>query len=179
MTLRTGTIVFLRCLMISEFFYVLNSMAGVFAMYRYGTLDQKLSQCAAYTVLLVPALIVFLTADYWVDLMTPKSDEVLAPTTITLSDLQAIAFSAVGAYILYWAMKETIALLLDIEAISALNSQGGIVRQVQAKDWLLPLLSWPFGFYLLIGAPMVRQWLGQLRRLQAVSATHDDDGHPI
>src|SRR5262249_46510354 len=102
-------------------------------------------------------VILYIFAGRIVDLMTPKSNELYAETAVRTDDLQAIAFSTLGAYILYIALRDTIGTLTVLRSMPDLNFDLG--RLV-----LIPLLSWIIGLYLLVGAPAIRRWIGKLRR---------------
>jgi hypothetical protein len=155
MTIRSGMVVLIRCCML---------LFGVeIVLWLVGTLiaaNIPLSFVAAGSLALIPLLLVYWLAETIVDLMTPKSNETFAEPSVRLDDLQAIAFSAVGIYILYNAVRQTIALVGSLWISTSSVSQITLPLDLTVG----PVASWLIGLYLLIGAPQLRRWLAHLRR---------------
>jgi hypothetical protein len=155
MTIRSGLIVLIRCFML---------LFGVeVVLWMIGTLiaaNIPLSFVAAASLALIPILLVYWLAGVIVDVMTPKSNETFAEPSIRLGDLQAIGFSMVGIYILYNAVRQTIALVGNLWISTSSVSQITLPLDLTVG----PVASWLIGLYLLIGAPQLRRWLVSLRR---------------
>ena len=155
MTIRSGLVVLIRCFMIGIGFELL--------MWFVGTLTGAiipLRFVAMAALFFVPLMLVFWFAEACIDLMTPKSNEILANTPVKSDDLQAIAFSAVGAFILYSAVRQTIYLIVFLWQ----NQTSGVSLPIPPDFYSNPIISWLIGGYLLVGAPAIRRWIGQIRR---------------
>ncbi|MBX9456391.1 MAG: hypothetical protein KL863_10435 [Rhizobium sp.] len=119
-----------------------------------------LAQVAITSFLLIPALLIFWGAGAIVDVLAPKPSETVPEGPVTLSQLQAIAFSAAGAYIIYLALNHTIGFIAAWHFVRQSPGAGPIpVTQI-----LQPVLSWVVGIYLLVGGPGLLQLVGAVRR---------------
>jgi hypothetical protein len=158
MTIRSGLIVAIRCFMLVFGLYTLLVAVSVASTSDF-TVVSRLAAIAAIGSVFVPLLLIYWFAGWIVDAMTPKGDDVRPETSIKLDDLQAIAFSAVGAYVLYLAVRDTIGLLTVMGRVRPFD-----LGNVGLSYFLNPLVAWLMGLYLLIGAPGIRRWVGNLRR---------------
>jgi len=155
MTIRSGLVVLIRCFMIVIGFELLMWFVGALTG---ATIPLRFVAMAA--LFLVPLILIFWFAEACVDLMTPKSNEILANTPVRPDDLQAIAFSVVGAFILYSAVRQTIYLIVFLWQ----NQTRGVSLHIPPDLYSNPIISWLIGGYLLVGAPAIRRWIGQIRR---------------
>ena len=165
MTIRSGLIVAIRCFMLVLGFRALLGVISVAGTSDF-TLSSRSTAIAAICMFCIPLLLIFWFAGWIVDVMTPKADELRPETGIKLDDLQAIAFSAVGAYILYLGVRETISVLAIFARVRPFN-----IDNLDLSYFLNPLVTWLVGLYLLIGAPGLRQVLGRIRRAGPSSTT--------
>jgi hypothetical protein len=154
MTIRSGLVVLLKCFMILLGFELALWLIGAAVV---GQIPKAFIAMASLA--LVPLMLVYWFAEVAVDLMTPKSNEILADTPIRFGDLQSIAFSALGAYITYNAVHQTLYLMLFLWQNDVL---GGLTMPIDI--YANPIVSWIVGLYLLVGAPQLRRWLVSLRR---------------
>jgi hypothetical protein len=155
MTIRSGLVVLLKCFMILLGVNLLMWLLGTAGGGRI-----PLAFVAVASLGLIPLLLIYWFAESIVDFMTPKSNETFAEPALRFGDLQAIAFSMVGVYILYNAIRETITLVVYLWA-----SKDSLAPITIPPDiYLAPIASWLIGLYLLVGAPQLRRWLVSLRR---------------
>jgi hypothetical protein len=122
------------------------------------TVAFRLTSAAIVCLIFIPLLLIYWSAGWIVDFMTPKAEEALPETKIGIDDVQAIAFSAVGAFILFIAVRETIGLLSILPRLSVADEAYIVQNALRAAA------AWVVGLYLLIGAPQVRRWIGSMRR---------------
>lgn len=161
MPIRSGLIVVLRLFAILLLLQIAGYMLAV-AVTMPGSEDaSRLPQIAVVSFPLIPFLLIFWGAAAIVDFLAPKPTEVVPEGPVTESGLQAIAFSAMGAFILFLALGQTIGLL----------SAWHYASRVPAAADLFPvgelpkaILGWIVGVYLLLGGPGLRQWIVGLRR---------------
>jgi hypothetical protein len=158
MTIRSGLIVLIRCFAVLGLFQALLYGIGLSSIRNSDfTVAVDLLIFGVLGSVFLLLVLLYLFAGAVVDRMTPKSNELYAETGVKPQDLQAIAFSTLGAYILYLALRDTIGTLTVLRGMPNLNFD--LARLV-----LIPLVSWIIGIYLLIGAPAVRRWIGRMRR---------------
>lgn len=159
MSIRSGLIVVIRCFALLFVFYTLLSAIMLWGASPATTLLQSI---AAVSLLFVPMLLAFWFAGPLIDLMTPAPHETRPDASLTADRLQAIAFSAVGAYILYLAIHETIGFIVLAQRLTALDYHG--------VDLMRPAIgatvSWIAGLFLFVGAPGLRHMLATLRERQ-------------
>lgn len=160
MSIRSGMIVAIKCLMVVLAFNTLLGAATVLATPDF-TAETRLSSVAIVCLILIPLFLVYWSSGWIVDFLTPKSDEALPETKIKVDDVQAIAFSAVGAFILYIAVRETVTLLSVLPRLAG-NDEAYIVQNALRAG-----VAWVVGLYLLVGAPQIRRWIGNMRRAGA------------
>ncbi|MDB5522898.1 MAG: hypothetical protein JWM58_661 [Rhizobium sp.] len=161
MTIRSGIIVLIRCFSILTF---IQLPAWAPAIINIGV-DQlapssKLIIFAILAVVILLLVLIYAFAGVIFDMMTPKSNELYPEAGIRTDDLQAIAFSTLGAYVLYVAVRDTMAFLTIFQSSQQITFQNFHLTDYAIK----PLASWIIGFYLLLGAPQIRRWIGRLRR---------------
>lgn len=159
MTIRSGLVVLMRTAAILLAFQVATWVIGVIAAPSVAP-ESKFEQMAAISLLFLPCLLILLFAEPLVNLLTPKAAEWLAEPETKPDDIQAIILSGVGVYVLYHAIRDTIFLIVALQQLSQFTTSTPLT----ADYYLLPLIGWPLGLYLLIGAPALRRFLGQLRR---------------
>jgi hypothetical protein len=153
MTIRSGLVVLLKSFMLLLGFQLAMWLACA-AIGR----QIPVHFLAMATLIFIPLILVYWFAEAAVDLMTPKSNEILGEAPMRFGDLQAIAFSAIGAYVVYTAIQETIYLILYLwqsDTVSPMPPRPDLVAK--------PIISWIAGLYLLIGAPQVRRWITSVR----------------
>ena len=121
----------------------------------------RLPQIAISSFLLIPFLLIFWGSAAIVDFLAPKSAETIPEGPVTEAGLQAIAFSAMGAFILFLAVGQTIGLLA---AWHLLSQMPGSADAFPVGELPKTLLGWVVGLYLLLGGPGLRQWIVGLRR---------------
>lgn len=158
MTIRSGLVVLIKCFMILLAFQLLMWLVA-----SLGAADIPLRFIAAAAIILVPLMLVYWLAEAVVDLMTPKSNDVLVETPVQFDDLQAIGFSAVGAFILYSAIQQSIYVIIFLWQ----NQTTGILLPVPSDLYSKPIISWIVGGYLLVGAPAIRRGIGAMRRARS------------
>lgn len=159
MPIRSGLIVLLRLFAILMLFQIAGYMLAVAT--TLGQADASpLPQIAIASFLLIPFLLIFWSSGPIVDFLAPKPAEVVPEGPVTASDLQAIAFSAAGAFILYLALSHTIGLV----AVWHFVSRAPGMPSIPVPQLLQALLGWVVGIFLLLGGPGLRQWLAGLRR---------------
>ena len=157
MPIRSGLIVAIKIIMLALGFnaaLVMLTIAGAVDMPGLS----KVVGLSATCLVFVPILLIFWGAAWIVDILTPGSQETIPQSAIYLEDLQSIAFSAVGAYIIFDAIRGSVfflALIQNKDLLPSISIPGSPLN---------PLIGWIVGIYLLIGAPGLRQWLGSLRR---------------
>lgn len=161
MTIRSGLVVLVKTLMLLLALELIMRLIDVSA----GT-TVRWSFITAGTLLFIPLMLIYWLAEAIVDHMTPKSNETFAETPLKFDDLQAIVFSATGAYVLVTAMRETIYLMDFLFQTQPRALE--IPIPIPAHLYLTPIANWLFGFYLLIGAPVLRRWLANIRRASPV-----------
>jgi hypothetical protein len=154
MTIRSGLVVLLKSFVIVLCFQVALWLVGSIVA---GKVPFRFLAITA--LIFIPLILTYWFAEAAVDAMTPKSNEVLAEPSVRFGDLQSIAFSTVGAYILFTAIRETIYLILFFW-----QSQVAVGLQAPPEIYINPIVSWLIGLYLLVGAPQLRRWLTSLRR---------------
>jgi hypothetical protein len=161
MPIRSGLIVVLRLFAILLLLQIGGYLLAVAATMPGSEGVSKLPQIAIASFLLIPFLLIFWGSAAIVDFLAPGSTETLPETPVTETSLQAIAFSAMGAFILYLTLTEAIGLLAAWHYVSLTPGSESIypVEKVPQN-----LLGWVVGIYLLLGGPGLRQWLGNLRR---------------
>jgi hypothetical protein len=155
MTLRSGLVVLIKCFMIGLglqlALWIVGAAVGGVVPLRF---------VAMTALALLPLMLVYWGAEPVVDMMTPSSNETLADPPVRAGDLQAIAFSAIGAFILYTAIQQTIYLVLYAWQMKT----SGVTLAAPIDLYTNPVVSWIVGLYLLAGAPHIRPWLGRMRR---------------
>jgi len=163
MPIRSGLIVVLRLfamlliLQVAAYIYVVVVMLGR------GDQASLLPQIAMTSLLLIPLLLIFWCSDAIVDFLAPRSSELRPEGPVSASELQAIAFSAMGAFILYLAFGETMGLL----AAFHYASQNPGMQLNQTPELLKTLAGWIVGIFLLLGGPGLRAFLDSARRAGA------------
>jgi hypothetical protein len=157
MTIRSGIIVIIRMFAIFMAFQVVGFMLMIAATAPDGA-SMVLAKVAGYALILLPCLGIAFGANGIVDFLSPESGEIYPEGPVTQSDLQAIGFSLLGAYILYTAIGHTISMLFLLQNMShgALPPPADFIVQT--------LFAWIVGFYFLLGAPALRRWINSLRR---------------
>jgi len=161
MTIRSGLVVLVKALMLLLAFELIMRLIDVST----GT-TVRWSFLAAGALVFIPLLLIYWSAEAIVDHMTPKSNEILVETPLKSDDLQAIVFSATGAYVLVTAIRETIYLMVFL--FQTQPRALVVPIPIPAHLYLTPIANWLFGLYLLIGAPTLRRWLGNIRRAAPV-----------
>jgi hypothetical protein len=155
MTIRSGLAVLIKCFMI-----VLGMELGMWVIGSLGMTTIPLRIIAIATIAFIPLLLVFWWAEAIIDYLTPRSDRPHAEAPLKRDDLQAIAFSAVGAYILYNAIHQSLYLILYFWQ----SQVSGALPPMPPDTYIKPIISWLVGGYLLFGAPTVARLIGDLRR---------------
>ena len=159
MPVRSGLIVLLRIFAIGMLLQIAGYMIAVAATVATQAEISRLPQIAIASFLLVPFLLIFWCSGPIVDFLSPRSTEIIPEGPVTANQLQAVAFSAAGAFILYLALGHTIGL------IAIWHIAGGYPGEARLPiaDALKTLLGWAVGLYLLVGGPGLRQWINGLR----------------
>jgi hypothetical protein len=159
--IRSGLIVLLRLFAILLLLQIAGYLLAVAATMPGSEGASKLPQIAIASFLLIPFLLIFWGSAAIVDFLAPGSAETMPETSVSETGLQAIASSALGAFILYLTLTETIGLLAAWHYVRLTTGSESIypVEKVPQN-----LLGWVVGIYLLLGGPGLRQWLGNLRR---------------
>lgn len=160
MPIRSGLIVVLRLFAILLLFQIAGYLLAVAATMPGSEGASRLPQIAIASFLLIPFLLIFWGSAAIVDFLAPGSAETLPEGPVTESGLQAIAFSAMGAFILYLTLTGAIGLLAAWHFVSQTPGAASAfpIEQVPQN-----LLGWVAGIYLLLGGPGLRQWLINLR----------------
>jgi hypothetical protein len=161
MPIRCGLIVVLRLFAILLLLQIAGYMLAVAATMPGSEDTSRLPQIAISSFLLIPFLLIFWGAAAIVDFLAPKSSEMIPEGPVTETGLQAIAFSAVGAFILFLALGDTIGLLAAWYYMRQMPGTAGVFPTEQLPK---ALLDWIVGLYLLLGGPGLRQWIIGLRR---------------
>lgn len=161
MLIRSGLIVVLRLFAILLLLQVAGYMLAVAATMPGPEGASRLPQIAISSFLLIPFLLIFWGSAAIVDFLAPKSAETIPEGPVTEAGLQAIAFSAMGAFILFLAVGQTIGLLA---AWHLLSQMPGSADAFPVGELPKTLLGWVVGLYLLLGGPGLRQWIVGLRR---------------
>lgn len=161
MPIRSGLIVVLRLFAILLLLQIAGYMLAVAATMPGSEDASRLPQIAITSFLLIPFLLIFWGSAAIVDFLAPKSTETVPEAPMTDSGLQAIAFSAVGAFILFLTLGETVGLLAAWHYVSRVPGAGDAFP---VGDLPKTLLGWVAGLYLLLGGPGLRQWIADLRR---------------
>ncbi|UVC07637.1 hypothetical protein IHQ71_20930 [Rhizobium sp. TH2] len=164
MPIRSGLIVVLRLFAILLLLQIAGYMLAVAATMPGVEIASWLPQIAIASFLLIPFLLIFWGSAEIVDFLAPGPVETVPETPVTESGLQAIAFSALGAFILHLTLTEAVGLLAAWHYVSLTPGAASIypIEKVPQN-----LLGWVIGIYLLLGGPGLRQWLGNLRRAGA------------
>jgi hypothetical protein len=161
MPIRSGLIVVLRLFALLLLLQIGGYMLSVAATIPGSQDASRLPQIAITSFLLIPFLLIFWGAAAIVDFLAPSSTEVIPELPITESGLQAIAFSAMGAFILFLALGQTIGLLMAWHYVKLIPASADVFPIGELPK---ALLGWIGGLYLLVGGPGLRQWLVGLRR---------------
>ena len=161
MPIRSGLIVVLRLFAILLLLQIGGYLLAVAATMPGSEGASRLPQIAIASFLLIPFLLIFWGSAEIVDFLAPGSTETMPDTPVTEAGLQAIAFSAMGAFILFLSLGETIGLLAAWHYVSLTPGSEPIypVEKVPQN-----ILGWVVGIYLLLGGPGLRQWIINLRR---------------
>lgn len=159
MPIRSGLIVVLRLFAVMILFQIVSYMLAAATSFGLPG-GAPLTQVAIISLLLIPALLIFWGAGAIVDFLAPKPSETVPEGAVTLSQLQAIAFSAAGAYIIYLALSHTVGVIAAWHFVRQSPGAGPI----PVAQLVQPVLSWAFGIYLLVGGPGLLQLVGALRR---------------
>jgi hypothetical protein len=161
MPIRSGLIVVLRLFAILLPLQIASYMLAVAATMPGSEDASRLPLVAIASLLLIPFLLIFWGSAAIVDFLAPKSTETTPEGPVTESSLQAIAFSAMGAFILFLTLGQTIGLLAAWHYVSQLPGSASVFPM---DDLPKMLLGWVVGVYLLVGGPGLRQWIIGLRR---------------
>jgi hypothetical protein len=161
MPIRSGLIVVLRLFALLLLLQIAGYMLAVAATMPGSDDASRLPQIAIASFLLIPFLLIFWGAGAIVDFLAPRPDETIPEGPMTESGLQAIAFSAIGAFILFITLGQTIGLL---SAWFFVSRVPGTFDLFVVGDVPKALLGWIVGLYLLFGGPGLRQWIVSLRR---------------
>ena len=161
MPIRSGLIVVLRLFAILLLFQIGGYLLAVAATIPGSEGASRLPQIALASFLLIPFLLIFWGSAAIVDFLAPGSTETVPEEPVTESSLQAIVFSALGAFILYLTLTEAIGLLAAWHYVS-LTPGSELIYPVEKVPQ--NILGWVIGIYLLLGGSGLRQWLGNLRR---------------
>ena len=167
MPIRSGLIVVLRLFAILLLLQIAGYMLAVAATIPGSEGASRLPQIAITSLLLIPFLLIFWGSSAIVDFLAPMSTETVPEGPVTESGLQAIAFSAMGAFILFLALGQTIGLLAAWHYVSQVP---GAASAFPVADVPRTLLGWIVGLYLLLGGPGLRQLIVGLRRAGAKDA---------
>jgi len=160
MPIRSGLIVVLRLFAMLLILQILSYMYVVAVLFGRGQAAIPLPHIAMASLLLIPCLLIFFLSDAIIDFLAPKSSELRPEGPVTASELQAIAFSAMGAFILYLAFSETMGLLAAFHYASRMPG----VPFDQTPELLKALAGWVVGIFLLLGGPGLRAFLVTVRR---------------
>lgn len=160
MPIRSGLIVVLRLFAILLLLQIGGYLLALAAMMPGSEGASRLPQIAIASFLLIPFLLIFWGSSAIVDFLAPGSTETVPDGPVTESGLQAIAFSATGAFILYLTLSEAIGLFAAWHYVSQTGAESAFPIEQVPKN----LLGWVVGVYLLLGGSGLRQWLGNLRR---------------
>ena len=162
MPIRSGLIVVLRLFAILLLLQIAGYMLAV-AVTMPGSEDaSRLPRIAVAAFLLIPFLLIFWGAAAIVDFLAPKPADIIPEGPMTEPSLQAIAFSAMGAFILFLALGQTIGWLSAWYYVSRVP--GATADLLPVGDLPKAILGWVVGVYLLLGGPGLRQWIIGLRR---------------
>lgn len=167
MPIRSGLIVVLRLFAILLLLQIAGYMLAVAAAIPGSNALSILPQVAIASFLLIPFLLIFWGSAEIIDFLAPKSTETLPEGPVTEAGLQAIAFSAIGAFILYMTLGQTVGLLAVWHYV---HQTPGAENLFPFADLPKALLGWVAGIYLLLGGPGLRRWIVGLRRVGASDA---------
>ena len=160
MPIRSGLIVVLRLFAMLLIWQILAYMYVVAVLFGRGQQPIPLPHIAMASFLLIPCLLIFFLSDAIIDFLAPKSSELRPEGPVTASELQAIAFSAMGAFILYLAFGETLGLL----AAFHYASQTPGMAWDSTPELFKPLAGWIVGTFLLLCGPGLRAFLTSVRQ---------------
>ena len=161
MPIRSGLIVVLRLFAILLLLQIAGYMLAVAATMPGSEDTSRLPQIAIASFLLIPFLLIFWGSAAIVDFLAPRTEEIVPEAPVTESGLQSIAFSAMGAFIVFLALGQSIGLLAAWHYVSQVpGPPDGFPMDELPKT----LLAWVVGLYLLLGGPGLRQWVTGLRR---------------
>ena len=163
MPVRSGLIVMLRIFAIGMLLQITGYMLALAATVGGGANLSLLPQIAIASFLLIPFLLIFWCSGPIVDFFAPKPEELVPEGPLKGSELQAIAFSAAGAFILYLALGNTIGLIAVWHMAGTYPGE----TPIPAAEALQAGLGWIVGLYLLVGGPGLRQWIIGLRHAGA------------
>jgi len=161
MPIRSGLIVVLRLFALLLLLQIAGYMLSVAATIPGSEDASRLPQIAMTSFLLIPFLLIFWGAGAIVDFLAPKPDEIVPDGPVTESGLQAIAFSAMGAFILFLALGQTIGLFMAWHYVRVIPASADFFPLGELPK---TLLGWIVGLYLLVGGPGLRQLIVSLRR---------------
>jgi hypothetical protein len=160
MPIRSGLIVVMRLFAMLLILQVLAYIYVLAVIFGRGDSTLALPQIAMMSLLLIPTLLIFWCSDAIIDFLAPRSSELRPEGPVSGSELQAIAFSAMGAFILYLAFGETIGMLATFHYAG----QTPGMSLVQAPELFKTLAGWIVGIFLLLGGPGLRAFLVTARR---------------
>lgn len=160
MPIRSGLIVVLRLFAILLLLQIIGYMLAVAVTMPGSEGASRLPQIAISALLLIPFMLIFWGSAAIVDVLAPKSAETVPDGPVTESGLQAIAFSAMGAFILFLALGQTVGLMAAWHYVSQVPGSANVFPVDELPK---ALLAWVVGLYLLVGGPGLRQWLTNLR----------------
>lgn len=161
MTIRSGLVVILRLFCILMIMMLLLWMLMV--LFQTPGPDGGLNWpvTAAMGLLLLPCLLGYWLSGWIIDALAPKATEILPEPGFTVTDLQAVAFSAIGCAILFSAINQTVRLIFLAQGGPGL---GFISPGAFAQEILSAAIAWAIGLYMLFGAPSLRRVVTNLRQ---------------
>jgi uncharacterized RDD family membrane protein YckC len=162
MPVRSGLIVVLKLFALLLLLQIGGYMLALLAAVPEAGTGSRLPQVAIAGLLLIPFLLIFWGASGIVSFLEPRPVERVPETAITQSALQAIAFSAVGAFILFLTLGQTIGLLAAWFYVASTPSAADLYPY---GDLLRTALGWVAGVYLLLGGPGLRSFVVRLREV--------------
>lgn len=159
MPIRSGLIVVLRLFAILILFQIAGYLLSVAAIAGQSEISH-LPHIAIASLLLIPFMLVFWGSAAIVDFLAPKPTETLPEGRITASELQAIAFTTMGAFILYLTVTRSVGMLAAWHFVTQMPGAPPFPVEEVPQN----LLGWVVGLFLLLGGPGLRQWIMGLRR---------------
>ncbi len=154
MPIRSGLVVVLRVIIL---LFLFNELSWLVPSIFLGNISKLAGFMGISALFMATSL-----AGYWlspaiIDKMMPAGESVSGASPVTVDTIRSVAFSAVGIYIVYIAITQTVSILLAMIEVHS----GGYTSYIPSMAGAA--ISWCFGLSLLLGSRTIVTLLKKLR----------------